>query len=406
MSIKKMDLKEVMDEIYLDNHTTSKLDPFVLQEMLPYLEKRWGNYLQPHQKGSELTNDIYKAYEKIYDLIGADVKEDTLLFTSSNEEAISFAFHIAYRNSVQKEGKNHFLSIQSEDAPILMNLKKLESHGCKTIYLALDKDGVIDTKKIAESITPRCAMVSLTLASGITGLIQPILELKEICKLRGIYLHLDISYAIGKMEIDVNTLGADFITFGGDKFHGPKSSGILYVRPGIQIEPLICGGLEQRGYRGGVLDASQLVGLGCASKIAKENISEMCLETASLRDLLERYLEEGLEDIHILFNKSMRLPNVSVIAFQNVVSDALLYALNQKKVYASIGGVQFQKLNHLLTLFGNPFWKSDTALSFSLSKMTTAEEIKRASEIIIEEVIKLRKMSENMEALQNAHETH
>lgn len=395
-----------MTEVYLDNHTATLLDPLVYEVMIPYLTQKWGNYLQAHKKGVEVFGDVFSAYEKIYSLLNADPKEDTLIFTSSNEEAISHVFHIVYENAVRGNGKNHFLSIQSEDAPILMNLKKLDLLGCKTIYMPLDKQGVLDTKQIAESITPRCALVSISIANGMTGLIQPIEELKELCKLRGIYLHLDISFAIGKMEIDVSQIGADFITFGGDKLHGPKSSGILYVRPGIKITPLICGGLEQNGFRGGSLDTSQIVGLVKAIDLAKENISEMCLEIASLRDLFERYLEEGLEKIHILFNKCMRLPNVCVVAFEKVSADALLYALNQKGIYATLGGAHFQKLSILLESVGYPYWIADTSISFALSRFTTAEEVKFACDIIIEEVLKLRKMSEQLKESHEPKETN
>ncbi len=393
-----------MKEIYLDNHTTSSLDPKVVEAMQPYFKARFGNYLQPHQKGQELASDIYSAYEKVYELIGADVADDELIFTSSCEEAISTVYHIAHQECVQKQGKNHFLSLSTEDAPILMNLKKLELQGCKTIHLELGTDGLISVDKIAEAITPRTAMVSLTLAHGLTGLIQPIERLKELCKLRNIFLHLDISYAIGKMDIDVQELGTDFITFGGDKFHGPKSSGILYVRPGIAIAPLICGGLEQKGLRGGILDVSSLVGLSIACTLAKENISEMGLEVASLRDTFENKLNNNLDEIEIIFNQGMRLPNVSVIAFKSSVSDALLYALNQKGVYASFGGVQFQRLSNILNTLGYAPQVANGAISFALSSQTTLEDIESATGIIIEEVKKMRNLNvEGSYGTQRAH---
>lgn len=392
--MKRENLKEKMTEIYLDNHTTTPIDPKVLEEMEPYFKDKWGNYLQLHKKGSELVPSLHQAYRKIYDLLGADIKEDRILFTSSNEEAISHLFHIVYKNAVQKQGKNHFLTLKTEDASILMNTKKMEDYGCKTYFLPQDSNGLIEVEKIAETITPRCCLVSLTLASGMSGLLQPIEELKELCKLRGIYLHLDVSYAVGKLELNIEDLGADFITFGGDKFHGPKSSGALYVAPGIAIEPLICGGVEQQGLRGGVLDTAAVVGLGIACELAQKNLSEMCLETASLRDLLERYLEEGLDDIFILFDQNIRLPNVSVISFKGVVADALLHALNSRAVYASIGGGPFQKLSMLLNAIGAKPQIANGALSFSLSRFNSAEEIKIAADIIIEEVKKLRKLSE------------
>ncbi len=385
-----------MTDIYLDHHTTSCLDPAVKDVMLPYLDKKFGNYLQPHSKGQELVVDLQNAFQSLYQLIGADAQSDTIIFTSSCEEAISHAYQIALKNKVQQEGKNHFLTLQSEDAAILMNLEKLKSFGCHVHMLEQLQEGILDEEKIIEAINPRTAMVSLSLASGLTGLIQPIEKLKEVCKMRGIYLHLDITYALGKIEINAQDLAVDFLTFGGDQLHGPKSSGGIYVRSQIALSPLIGGGLEQNGLRGGIVDACQLMGLAHAAKLSQDNISEMCLEVASQRDLLERCLQEGLDDIEILFDKNLRLPNVAVISFKNVVADALLYELNAHRVYATLGGVNFQKLSTLLESLQMPPLIANGALSFALSRYTSAEEIKRASEVIIQAVCKLRKLSKQM----------
>lgn len=382
-----------MTEIYLDNHTTTALDPQVIEVMGPFLSTFWGNYLQPHQKGQELIKEIHQAYQLIYDLIKADPVEDELIFTASCEEAISHVYHMVYKNQVQGQGKNHFLTLATEDAAILMNLKKLEPMGCLTHHLELNDEGVIKVDKIAEAITPRTAMVSLSLAHGLTGIVQPIEKLKELCRLRGILLHLDISYAVGKIEIDIHELGADFITFGGDKFHGPKSSGILYVRQGMRVEALIAGGLEQKTWRGGILDVSQLAGLAKACELAQKHMGEMCLEIASLRSLFEKTIEDRLGKIvRVLFSNNLRLPNVSVITFKNIIADALLYELNHKKVYATLGGVRFQRLSHILEILHYSSNEGHGALSFAISRFTTKQEIMEAAEIIIQQVERMQSM--------------
>lgn len=386
-----------MTEIYLDHHTATYLDSEVLNVMQPYFKAKWGNYLQPHQKGQELIKEMHQMYQSVYELIDADPKEDDLIFVSSCEEAISHVFQIAYQNGMQKLGKNHFLTLTTEDAAILMNLKNLESMGCKLEYLPLKSSGVLDVDKIIETINPRTALISLSLAHGLTGIIQPLEKLKEVCKLRDIYLHLDISYAIGKIEINIQELGADFVTFGGDKFHGPKASGILYVRPGIKVKPLIFGGLEQRGLRGGAIDVASLAGLAQAAILAQQKMSEMCLEIASLRDAFESILIQKLDQVQILFDGVMRLPNVSVIAFKKVVADALLYILNQKKIYASLGGVQFQRMSYILETLGYPSEICCGALSFAFARTSTIDEVKQAADIIVQTIEEMAKMTEHIE---------
>lgn len=382
--------------IYLDHHTATYVDPQVIEVMKPYMENYWGNYLQPHIKGQELTHPIKEMYQTLYKLIGADPNEDTILFTSSREEAITQAFQIGYQNGMQESGKNHFLTLQVEDASILMNAQRLKDRGCMTEYIPLKSSGVIDVDKIIESISPRTAMISLSLAHGLTGIIQPIEKLKEICHLRGILLHLDVSYAIGKVELDVTELGADLITAAGSAMHGPKSSGFLYVRSGLKASPLIVGGLEQKGWRGGELDVASLSGLTKAVTMAQEQMSEMCLEIASFRDVFEQNITQALDASEVLFVQTMRLPNVSVIAFKNVVSDALLYVLNQKKVVASLGGVQFQRLNHILECLGYSWQVAQGALAFSFAKTTTLEDVNAASQIIIQTVHEMNVLSKHI----------
>lgn len=387
-----------MDEIYLDYHTTTPIDEQVIAAMQPFISQKWGNYLQSHRKGQELTAPLTAAFKSIYALIDADENQENFIFTSSNQEAVAHVFQIVYKNAVHAQGKNHLITIAIEDAPILMNMKKMEGYGCKSSYLPLTDQGIIDEKKIIEEITPRTSLISISLAHGALGIIQPIEKIKEICKLRGIYLHLDISYAIGKIDLKYNELQADFITFGGDKFFGPKSSGGLYIRPKIAIEPLICGGLEQGGYRGGILDTAQVVGLGVACKLAKENLMEMCLEVAGLRDQFEKMLSEKLgTDIHIWFKNSLRLPNTTLVSFSKVTADSLLYALNHRKLYATLGGVSFQKLGALLETIGHNSLNVHGTLLFAFSRQTSFEQVKKAVQVIVEEVQRLQQSVQDVE---------
>jgi len=176
-----------------------------------------------------------------------------------------------------------------------------------------------------------------------TGVLQNIEGLKEICALRGILLHLEISYVLGKIEIDFQELGADFVTFGGELLHGPKSSGALIVKDSVELMPFILGGHEQNGLRGGTLDLASLMGFATACSLMKSHLSEMNLEVARLRNLFEKKIVKELDQVQVLFQTHARLPNVAVIAFEQVHSDSLLYTLNKRGVAASIGGRCFSK---------------------------------------------------------------
>lgn len=385
-----------MKRIYLDHHSTTKPDEQVVAQMLPYLTDKWGSYVQPHDEGQKLIPDIIGAYEKIKDLVKV-TDEATVVFTSSNVEAINHVLDHVYRKVVRESGKNHLIALSSDVAPILMPLKRLEPLGCHTTYLPAGQSGSISIQEIEDAITPRTALITLSIANGMTGVIQNIEGLKEICALRGILLHLEVSYVLGKIEIDFQELGADFITFGGDLLQGPKSSGALVVKDSLKLEPFIVGGQEQNGLRGGTLDLASLIGFATACSLMKSSLSEMNLEVARLRNQFEKKIVKELDQVQVLFQTHARLPNVAVIAFEQVHADCLLYTLNKRGVAASIGGGVSQKLSLLLENMGYPSSVANTAISFSFSKETTLEEMQVVIGILVEEVKRLRLMTQKLE---------
>lgn len=387
-----------MKDIYLDHHTTSNVDPVVIDAMLPFFTKNWGILTQAHQMGQKMVKDVKLAYQSLYDLIQAS-DEDTIIFTSSHAESMAQIFNSIYYTQVKGEGKNHFITLNSEDAETLMNFHDLEPKGCLCTQIKLDSFGVVNPKDIVDAITPRTAFISLSLAHGLTGVLQPIEEIIELCKLRKIALHIDVRYVVGKMDVDVKELNADFITFSSDKIHGPKSASALYIKKGSILKPLILGGFEQNNLRGAPVDIAQLIGFAKAATIAKENIGHLSLETSSLRDYFESTLQKKLGFVDVLFSKSLRLPNVSVISFKTIASDTLLYALNQRGVYATFGGGLFQKLSYLLDNLGYSSKISETSVSFALSKDTTQKDLDCVIEIIVEEVKRLSKLSEHIKEL-------
>ncbi|MBU6446983.1 MAG: aminotransferase class V-fold PLP-dependent enzyme, partial [Verrucomicrobia bacterium] len=273
---------------------------------------------------------------------------------------------------VRKAGKTHILISEMEDAPTMRCAKRLEELGC-TIKIAPVKKGLIDVDALSKLISPRTALISVTMAHGLTGVIQPAREILDLAKERQVLLHFDAMYAIGKYPMQFES---DYLTFSGDRIHSTKGTGGLFAKQSAPLVPLILGGAEQAGLRSGSLDESAL------SQAAHQSLlylDTMALEVARLRDLFESSIQGK-----VLFQEHLRLPNTSLIAFPGVHQEALLYFLHRKGVAAAIGG---SYAPHLSTL-------DETALSFSFSRMTTEEEVVRAAQIINETVQELRRLSE------------
>lgn len=380
-----------MTQIYLDHHSSTFLSEEVLALMLPQMKSGWGSLLQPHSRGQGVISDQEKSFKSFEDVFDVST-EDFIVFTASKSEAINQVLDTVYHQITRKTGQNHYITLSTEEAAQILTLEKYKDLGCHTTLIDPVATGSI-SQKITEAITPRTALITLTLADGLTGIYYEIEELVKICKLRGIKLHLDVTYALNSRAFSFKESGADFVTLGGDILKGPKSSGLLMAKKETQLKPFICGEEEQKGLRGAPLDMAALVGLAHACTLLKAR--QMNLEVPRLRDLFEKKCK-AIEGVDVLF-KENRLFNVSVLAFQGVHSDALLYALNKRGVLASMGGGKFQKLSLVLQKLGVPSKKSETALSFSLSDETTKEEVLKAVEIIQEEFVRLSRLSEKLE---------
>lgn len=381
-------------ELYLDNHSATRLCGPALEKMRASLEEYWAAGFQPYKLAQDSLSALDVRYQMIYDFVGAS-PEDTFIFTSSGAEAVNQVHWTAYLEKARGEGKCHFITSSVEDAPTLQSLKRLEDLGCFVKLLPLQSNGQIDLNALKSLIGPRTAMISLSLAHGLSGVIQPIEEIAAIAKEHNILLHLDATYALGKVYAPFQDLGVDYLTFSGDRLHGPKGSGGLFVKANRPLSPLITGGVEQSGYRGGSLDIPSFMGLAAAASQAALATDLMSLETARLRDLLEQEIQARIPDAQILFTDH-RLPNVTVIAFPFVHQEALHYALQRKQLYASIGGQYNPHLSRHLLSAGFNETVAETAIHFSLSRNTTQEEIERAAILIAETVQTLRLYSKDL----------
>ncbi len=379
-------------EIYLDNSTTTKPSERAIGALYPYLRHSYGVPFAPHKKGQEVLPALEKSYRAIYEVLGLEEEED-FVFTSSGSESVSHVLLSTYFDVTIPTGKNHFVTSTVDEAPSLMGIAHLERLGCVGSLAEVGEHGTLSKESVAEALTPRTALLSLSLGNGLTGSLHPMNEIRELCRERGVLLHLDITHALGKYYLEEEHLGVDFLTFHGNVLHAPQGTGGLAIRRGRKLSPFIQGGFEQGGFRAGVFSVASAIALGVSFQELRESRDYMLTEIARLRLLFEEILKEKIPDVCILFEGENRLPHISAVAFPLVCNEALLYFLHKSGVFASIGGGNFQQIGLVLQAAKVPLEMTQTAVSFSLSRYTTEEEIVRACDIVAKAVQELRKGS-------------
>lgn len=379
--------------IYLDNSMTTRPSEKALAKMMPFFTSQWGMPAAPHLMGQELFPAMKESWQAIYTLFGAKDTDD-MVFTSSGAEAVNHVLMSAYLDVTLPTGKNHFITSHIDEAPAIMSVGRLEKMGCVGKMIHPDSTGKITAKALAEAITPRTALVSLSWGNGLTGVVQPVEEIAKLCEERGILLHLDATHVLGKLYFDLADIGAAFITLNGDNIHAPKGTGALYIKGGTRCSPFIVGGIEQASQRAGSYNIPGLVALGAAAAEALEARDLLGMEVARLRDQLEMGVVAGYSEAIPLFCRQQRLPHITCLAFPGIANEALLFALNRRNVFACMGGGSFQQIALVLTAAGISEKIAHTALSFSLSRETNDDEVERATEIIVETANKLRCYSE------------
>lgn len=376
--------------IYLDNSTATRPSAHAVSKMMPYFTELWGSPSSPNYPGNELLPSMAEAYKSIYTLLGAK-ETDTFVFTSSGAEAVNQAIFSAYFDVTLSSGKNQFLTSLADEAPSIMAFSRLEQFECVCRQIRPNREGKITAELLSKMITPRTALISLSWGSGLTGTFHPVEEIAALCRQRGILLHLDVSHVVGKFYFEIAEIDAHFFSFGADQLHAPKGCGGLFIKAGTDCKPLIFGGNEQNRLRAGSFSVAHLAALGHAAKEAIDSRDLLCTEVARLRDKLEMGIVSHYPEAVPFYCDQERLPHCTTIAFPSIVNEAMLYTLNRKGLYASIGGGNFQQLSQLLIFAGVPEILAQTAVSFSLSRETTEAEIDLAIEKIVESAKQLRK---------------
>jgi len=378
--------------IYLDYSATTPVDPRVAQKMIPYLTEFFGNPAsRSHAFGWKAEEAVEEARAHVAALLGADPKE--IVWTSGATEGNNLAIKGA-AHFYQTKGK-HLVTQKTEHKATLDTMRELERQGFECTYLDVEPDGLLDVKKFEAALRPDTVVASIMMVNNEIGVIQPIAELGEICRKRGIIFHCDAVQAAGKLPIDLATLKVDLMTISAHKMYGPKGIGALYVRrkPRVRIEPQIHGGGHERGFRSGTLATHQIVGFGEAARLAK---LEMATDNERIRALRDRLWKgiSSMEEVVVNGDMERRIPGNLNVSFNYVEGESLIMAI--KDIAVSSGSACTSaslEPSYVLRALGRSDELAHSSIRFTLGKYTTEEEVDYAVDLVQTKVAKLRELS-------------
>lgn len=376
--------------IYLDYNSTTPVDASVLEEMLPYFTRYYGNASsKTHRYGWEAAEAVEIARRKAADLLSADPSE--IVFTSGSTEAINIALHGVALNYGDR--KKNIITCGTEHKAVLETVESLSNRGFSILQLHVSRDGTIDLEELNSLLNDDTLCVCLMMANNETGVIHPIEQIGKLCKEKNVFLFTDATQAAGKVRIDVNELHVDMLCVSAHKFYGPKGVGALYIRrknPAVKLAPWITGGGHEKGLRPGTLNVPAIVGLGKACEVSTELFWDEVSRLSSLRTRFEQLIEQ---QVNITINGSIRnrLPNTTNICFNGIEAARLIREL--PTLAFSTGSACTSALpepSHVLKSMGLTEKEIFSSVRFSIGRMTAPEEIDRAVEHIISAVNKLQ----------------
>ncbi len=381
-----------MREIYLDYNATTPIDPRVTEAMAPFLSDRFHNPSSLYQKSKITKKAIEDSREKLATLIGAAPKE--IIFTGGGSESDNHAIKgIAF--SLMKKGK-HLITSSIEHHAVLHTCKFLEKIGFDVTYLPVDRYGIVNPDSVRKTIRDDTILVSIMYANNEIGTMEPIKEISEITREKGVIFHTDAVQAVGKIPINVNDLGVDLLSLSAHKFYGPKGVGALYIRKMLRIESLLHGGMQERGKRAGTENIAGIVGAGKAAEIAMEEMGEEKDKIKPLRDKLENELIKRIPEIIINGHPSNRLYNTLNIAIKYIEGEGMLTFLDFEGISVSSGSACASGSldpSHVLLAVGVPIEHAHGSLRFSLGKYNNYKDIDKVIEVLPPIVEKLRSIS-------------
>jgi cysteine desulfurase NifS len=366
--------------IYLDHNATTPLSREVLETMTRFLEHGFGNPSSIYREGRETHQAMDQARRSMAQLFNCTAKR--VLFTGGGSEANNMV--LKGTAFAQSGNRNHIITSKIEHPSVLSACAWLEKNGCTVTYLNVDGAGRVDPDELGRSITDRTCLVSIMMANNETGTIQPIAELARIAHERGVLFHTDAVQAAGKIPVDVEALGVDFLTMSGHKIYGPKGIGVLYLRKGTVLEPLIHGGKQEGGLRAGTENAPAIAGLGIAAELAMKNLPQMA-QIRAMRDRLERGIKEIVPGARVNGEGADRIPNTLNMTLPDMRGESLVLALDRKGLSLSSGSAcksGSPKPSHVLLAIGLSEQEAHCSIRLSLGIENTFEEMERAVAVL------------------------
>ena len=387
-----------MPRIYLDANATTPLLPEVVEAMRPFWSESFGNPSSAHQSGQRTRSAVEHARATVARLLNATPKE--LVFTSGGTESDNLALSGVLQPYLDRKEPAHLITTSIEHHAVLYAAESLERRGIEVTYLAPTRDGVIDTASLEAALKPHTKLVSVMLANNETGAIQPVGKLARLAKAHGALVHTDAVQGAAKLTLDLSGefKNVDLLSLSGHKMYAPQGTGVLFVRKGVQLAPLFHGGPHERQRRAGTENVPGIVGLGRAAELAHEWLNSQVEPNnlKALRDRLEQSLLAAIPDTCVNAGAALRVPNTTNLRIAGIDAEALLIALDIQGVAASFGAAcqsGATEPSHVLLAMGLSPAEARSSLRLSLSRLTTAEEIDRALEIIPAAVARLRSLS-------------
>jgi cysteine desulfurase len=378
--------------IYLDYSATTPVDPRVAEKMIPFLTEHFGNAAsRSHAYGWTAEKAVEEARAHVAALIGADPKE--IVWTSGATEGNNLAIKGA-ANFYKTKGK-HIITQKTEHKAVLDTVRELERHGFEATYLEVEENGLVSVEKFKAAIRPDTILASIMMVNNEIGVIQPVWEIGEICREKGIIFHCDAVQGAGRIEIDLSRLKADLLTITAHKIYGPKGIAALYIRrkPRVRIEAQIHGGGHERGFRSGTLPTHQIVGFGEAARLARQEMGTESERVRALRDKLWNSIRD-MEEVYVNGDLERRIPHNLNVSFNFVEGESLIMAV--KDIAVSSGSACTSaslEPSYVLRALGRSDELAHSSVRITLGRFTTEEEVNYAAALIRRKVEKLRELS-------------
>lgn len=398
----KIDKLKLMKQIYLDNAATTPVDPQVLEAMLSYFGDKYGNPGSIYGLGREAKKAISDARKMVSDILACH--ENEIVFTAGGTESVNLALiGFAHKNQLAGKNKGHIITTKIEHHAVLNTCAQLQKEGFTVTYLDVDRDGLVTPQQVEKAIKKETILVSIMYANNEIGTIEPIATVGKLLKKinaarkhQPIIFHTDACQAAGYLNIHVNDLGVDILTLNGSKLYGPKGIGALYIRAGIEIEPIIFGGGQEKRLRSGTENVPGIVGLAKALKMASDMREKEVKRLTDLRDYFIARLEKDIPNSFINGHKTKRLPNNINVSILGIEGESALLYLDAKGISCSTGSAcsaSDLEPSHVILALGHPYEYAHGALRFTLGRHTTKQDIDFVMSVLPDIVKRLHSMS-------------